>query len=355
MKLIENKKGLTLVEVLVAVALFSVVTMIAINVMINVAKIEKRSALETAIYEDLRFVMQRLTDEVSNGTIDYEEYYNVLVIQDGEATKEYGVNYGVYGSRFFDPGKRYKDGSSPINPRDLGVECSYENDEGVCEVIYTLSTDLNTGQNPFTGDETLSDAFCDNGEGQCGPDAGMVDELYLLDESGTKKTILGLKKINGSGTEDYALGIVELEGEDTDQNGIVDTFTCMDKYFCDNPQSDDWEEPFDVGNVAGSEFVPISPLRSSIKDLKFVIFPLEDPYKAYAEDEAQQHPVVSILLTIGLSEEAAASYPGDFEDLTVQATVTAGALARIDSYPPLDDIETGWIDDVLAPQFDTPY
>lgn len=378
--------GVTLVEVLVAISIFAVVAVIAINIMINVAKIEKRSAIETAIYEDLRFTMQRLTNEIQNGAIDYEEYYSVYVAQASKSPVFYGINYGVYGSRFYDPGKRL-DKTATSNPSDLGQECSYPK-VGKCEVVYTLSTDINVGQNPFFGDVTGSNAFCDNENGLCSGES--VEELYLIDKIGTKKTIIGRKKTTDAINTDYALAMVEMEGLDLDQNGIIDTFRCMPQYHCYDeaeliagaiklpfkqllgksttevvneqkitlPRKEDLIEYFDVTDVAGSEFVPLSPLRSSIKDLKFIISPLEDPYKAFAEKESRMQPSVTIILQIGLSEAAAKDYPGEFEDITVQATVKAGVLNRIDSYPPVYEIKdsgfAGWIEDVLGGAFKVP-
>lgn len=375
-----NQSGVTLVEVLVAISIFAVVAVIAVNIMINVAKIEKRSAIETAIYEDLRFTMQRLSNEIQNGAIDYEEYYSVYVAQNNAATSFYGINYGVYGSRFYDPGKRL-DKAATSNPKDLGQECSYEKD-GKCEVVYTLSTDINVGQNPFFGDSKKSNAFCDNGKGLCNGES--VSELYLIDKTGTKKTIIGRKKTTNATNDDHALAMVEMEGLDLDQNGIIDTFRCMPQYYCWNvpgdianaiklpftdaflneqnltlPRRKDLKEYFDVTDVPSSEFVPLSPLRSSIKDLKFIITPLEDPYKAFAEKDSRMQPSVTIILKIGLSEQAAKDYPGDFEDITVQTTVKAGVLNRIDSYPPVNDVKSGggvagWITNVLDGSFETP-
>lgn len=390
----KNQAGVTLVEVLVAISIFAVVAVIAVNIMINVAKIEKRSAIETAIYEDLRFTMQRLSNEIQNGAIDYEEYYSVYVAQNNAATSFYGINYGVYGSRFYDPGKSLdKTKAKTSNPSDLGQECSFEKD-GECEVVYTLSTDINVGQNPFFGDATVSNAFCDKAKGLCAA-PGVVDELYLIDKTGTKKTIIGLKKTTDTVNDDHALAMVEMEGLDLDQNGIVDTFRCLPQYHCYDeagviagkimlpfqqllgkatstvvteqkitlPRREDLSENFAVSDVAGSEFVPLSPLRSSIKGLKFIITPLEDPYKAFAEKGARMQPSVTIILKIGLSEQALKDYPGEFEDITVQTTVKAGVLNRIDSYPPVNDVKVGvtdtvsvagWITNVLGGSFETP-
>lgn len=369
------KKGLSLVEVLIAVSLFAIVAMISSTILIDIVQLEKKSSVQNAIYEDLRIMLQLLTKEIQSGTIDYDEYYNYCVIQGADANAFFGVNHGVYGSRFYDPGKSL-DGVATTNPADLGLECSYP-PSGECEVVYTLSTDLNVGQNPFYGVAADSNAFVDRGVGGCSTD-GVTDHLFLIDNTGTQKTIIAKKQINAF---DYAIGLVRMRGIDFDQNGLVDSFTCLDEFTCDLavddsnikipyldligkdinqldppirlPQESDLIGLF---NANTTQFVPISPLRADVQELKFIIQPLEDPYKAFAESGSRAHPTVTIILTIGLSDSAELDYPGEFEPITVQTTVAAGVLGRIETYPPVNEImvgdpaiETGWIDELGIP------
>lgn len=368
------RKGLSLIEVLIAIALFSMVAVISSTILIDIVQLEKKSSVQNAIYEDLRIMLQLLTKEIQTGTIDYDEYYNYCVIQLADPTAYFGVNHGVYGSRFFDPGKSL-DGWATTNPADLGLECSYENG-GECEVVYTLSTDLNIGQNPFYGVAADSSAFEDRGVGGCSTD-GITDHLFLIDNTGTQKTIIAKKVINAS---DDAIGLVRMEGIDFDQNGLVDTFTCLDEFTCEDdvgvlapvvhvpyldligkdlnqldppirlPQESDLIQLFDANTT---QFVPISPLRADVQELRFIIQPLEDPYKAFAEPDFRAHPTVTIILTVGLSENAEEDYPGEFDPITVQTTVAAGVIGRIETYPPVNEIMgvgapgTSWMDSLV--------
>lgn len=349
---------MTLVEVLIAISLFTLAAVISTNLLVEIVKLEKKTSVENAVYEDVRIILQQLTAEIQNGTIDYDEYFSVCVIQDGCKAGivdgvEYGVYHGVYGSRFYDPGKR-SDGVPAVNPRDLGVECSFPDPLGAqeCEITYALSGDLNTGQNPFAGsdDADQASAFCEEGKGICdNANAKTVtvdNQLFLINGSGTTKTILGRKLIKNN---DYALGKIILDGEDSDQNGLMDKFECSEEYSCDTPKQDDLADAF---VAATTEFVPITPLRTSVTKLQFIISPVEDPYKAYAEDEVRFHPSVTILLTLDLSAEFEEIYPGDFQEFTVQTTVSAGLTDRIESYPPKGDIYApggkSWIDDIAG-------
>ncbi|MEK7672298.1 MAG: prepilin-type N-terminal cleavage/methylation domain-containing protein [Patescibacteria group bacterium] len=376
------RKGFTLVEILIAVSIFTLAIMLSSRVLVDIVRLEKTSSVTNSLYADARTILQQLTNEIQAGTVDYEEYYSINVVQDGDEPKYYGINYGVYASRFFDPGKSQY--GAATNPEDLGIECSYPADVSLdCEIYYSHSSDLNTGQNPYSGDVDDADAFCDdvigNEVGKCDPlNKNIVSELYLIDSAGTQKTIIGRRLMSG---DDYALAMVRMKGEDLDQNGIVDVFKCTEDYSCEDdaaviaefikykfitdmgsdaqdylelngislPQNTDLEDDFKVNQ---SQFIPTSPIKSTIKNLKFIINPLEDPYKAYAEHEFQTHPTVTILLTVGLSEAAAEEFPGEFKELTLQTTVTAGVIGRIDSYPPVDDVlrsagDASWVDDVL--------
>lgn len=384
------KRGFTLVEVLIAVSLFSLASIIASDILVDVVGLERKTAIENDLYEDVQVVLQQLTKEIENGTIDYEEYYSMGVIQWKTLPEDkfYGINYGIYGSRFYNPGRR-SDGQNAQNPRDLGLECSVLQNNDECAIYWTHSADINTGKNPFNGNNLdVSSAFCDKGWGfYCG-DPGIANgtvttnELYLIDKTGTKKTIIAKKLISGT---DYALGLMRMEGRDMDQNGVVDVFTCAPEFKCYDgsennkifqailypfiqeagrdyivennirlPQNSDLNDLF-IPNQ--TQFIPISPLRSKIKNLQFIISPIEDPYKAYAEDKAQFQPSVTIILTMELSTAAQEEYPGIFQPITVQTTVAAGVKNRIESYPPVKDIlrstgnhgKSSWISEVLGP------
>ncbi len=375
-----RKKGFTLVEVLIAISIFSLSAVIASSVLVSVVQLEKKASIQNAIYQDLRVLMQQLSNEIQNGTVDYEEYYNVKVAQSGDVY--YGTNYGVYASRFYDPGQKLGGGATS-SPVDLGVECSYPNplgDDQDCEIYFTNSNDLNTGANPYNGPITDANAFCDNTYlPACDGTENIVNELYLIDNTGTKKTIIGRKLMEFNPAE-YSVALVRMHGQDFDQNGIVDIFTCEEDFNCtgaggagfvvddeikypfvendsfvpgDNnirlPKQSDLTETFDA-NL--SQFIPISPRSIDIKNLEFKITPSENPYMAYAETASQMHPAVTIIITFNLASDIADDYPGEFQDLTVQTTVAAGVVGKIESYPPVNDIRrtsspNSWIDNVL--------
>ncbi|MDP2642229.1 MAG: prepilin-type N-terminal cleavage/methylation domain-containing protein [Candidatus Peregrinibacteria bacterium] len=390
-KILKNR-GVTLVEVLVASSLFAIAVVVAGDILVSDVQLEKKTSIQNTLASEMRIILQQISSEIQNGTIDYDEYYSVCVLQNscglGVSTSAfYGFYNGVYGSRFYDPGKSL-DGNPTNNPDNLGAECSFPTPQGdkECEVVYNLSVDLNTGQNPFTGDPNDANAFCENSRGACDADqitggSVTVDKLFILDKTGTKKTMIAKKLIRNNppdGTPDYALGRVVMNGKDYDQNGVMDVFSCADGYGCYNnasviatlspfkmivkdaafvttnnitiPWSTDLTSAFE-GSANSTTFVPITPLFATVKDIQFIIHPLEDPYKAYAEADMKGQPSVTIVITMGLSSTAAKNYPGIFPDITLQTTVAAGVTTRIDSYPPVVELKDAdsknWLNDMI--------
>lgn len=361
-----KNKGFTLIEVLIASSIFAMVSMIGATIFMNISQSERKTSLTNAIYEDARVVMEMLAREIRTSTIDYEEYYSVNVLK----AEYYGINRGVYGSRFYDPGYKYKaagvDPEPGTNPADLGTTCFNSGGDpptsGPCDETYTilfpLSVDKNTGKNFWNNPAATENAFC---KAPSCPE--FQDELYLISADGREKTILINQKTSTSG--DHAISMIKLEGVDKDTNGVVDIFKCKTDYTCPvsittyqgfkYPQTN---PPLDYSNIklpkrknlgdlfaiSTADFIPISPLRSSISKIEFYISPRDDPYKAFAEKDMQYQPYVTIVLTLEPSEKERANYPGDPPKITIQTTVSAGVKQKITTYPPTKKLD--WIQTV---------
>jgi len=176
------------------------------------------------------------------------------------------------------------------------------------------------------------------------------DELYLISKDGRSKTII---RTQTKGTEDQVLSILRLEGKDTDNNGVIDGFFCnasisgcagatMSPFNDTNKLVAKYidGESFDT---TASPFTPISPLRSTVTDIHFIITPKEDPYKAFDEPDVQIHPSVTIVMTLEPSSTEKTTLPAGQQDqsITVQTTVATGVTSRIKSYPPTKELD--WI------------
>jgi len=349
----KGKKGFTLIEVIMATSLFTIVSMIGVTVFTDVARVQRKLYLESALYEDGRFLMERLSREIKQNTIDYDEYYNRNV--SGGA---FGQYFSCYATRFYNPGI-----NSIGTTDDIGATCTapaasagFSPVEKPGCVIDKDTLDVNTGQNPYMGMNipNPANAFCDPNyppATACTIDATLHkrDQLYLIDAKGKQKTIFALKKINATPVEN-ALSMIRLDGVDANKDGIAETWydpTFAD-YHCDPAfdcapanfaPSNKLEETLDASTDAAKlwqGFVPISPLRSKIKSLYFFVSPLEDPRKAFAETDPAvrilQQPNVTIIMTLEPAASQLTGFAGKAPFLTLQTAVSSRVYNEVKSY-----------------------
>jgi len=344
-----RKKGFTLIEVLMAVSIFSAIGLIAVNIFVNITRLQSRVSLENAIYEDSRFLMERISREVRNNAIDYEEYFNKSAnIGAASACKQYGDMYGFYAAQFYHPG--VGDASSlTIKPGAYGAFCNDKTPyQGQNCTLYKPSLDNNLGKylDPNTSVGTTSNAFCPqiNFGLTCDPTKpnNLQDSLYLISADGKKKEVFAKKQINAN--PDYAFAEIKLKGEDSNNDGISEKwrqcgtkkFCCDSGFSCETvPALSSLESSLVTGGTIGiyDGFVPISPLRTNIKSIKFLINPNQDPYKDFAEPAKVIQPTVTIFLTVAPSASELNKYPiGYAPEISLQTTVTTRVQTEVKSY-----------------------
>lgn len=393
-------KAFTLVEVLISASIFTIVSLIGIVVFVNVMRIQRRVALENAIYEDARVMMERIAREIRSNTVDYEEYYNKALkidplfasftgLVDAESIRQhnpYGNRYGCYAKRFYNPGKdNAVSGDAGPEYGGFGARCSNGAAANPDCIIDRDTLDINTGQNPFAGYSTspngystVANAFCDRNfdgdvDASCGQpadtDHNIQDELYLINAVGTEKTLMAKKEVtSGSGRSpvEHALALLRLDGQDNDKDGVTETWgtplngicdSLLPPYnaFCCAPGFECGSIPPLTGTVESTlsynatsiykGFVPISPTRTDVVSLKFFVSPLEDPRKAFAETEPgmgiQQQPHVTVVLTVQPSASSRSGYTDVIPTITIQTTVASRVYNEVKSYYVLPSGVTG--------------
>jgi prepilin-type N-terminal cleavage/methylation domain-containing protein len=340
---IRNREGFTLVEVIIAASIFTVVSVLAVVVFVNVMRIQRRIMLENAIYEDARFLMERIAREIRQNTIDYEEYYRFSGSEAGADYGTYGQYFGCYASRFYDPGSDGK----------FGYECSLGTVPD-CTVVNKNTLDINTGENPYSGPthvSTNANAVCDVdnfGNTTCVPleensgSSYLQEQLFLINPKGTQKTFIARKAINDE--YEHGAAIVRLYGVDADTDGIAESWTgdsgynCMEGFDCEglDVENRELENTLIDANKLYKGFVPFTPLRTNVKALHFYISPLEDPRKAFAEtdpDEGiQQQPHVTVVLTMQPAVSELLNYAGETPTVTLQTTVSSRVYNEVRSF-----------------------
>lgn len=309
--------------------------------------------MENAIYEDARFMMERISREIRNNAINFEEYYNKNLPGDNQ----YGETYGCYAAQFYNPGNDLGNMGAIYFPGSLGAFCNDGTPYiGQDCVVYKPSVDLNTGQYPYLGatnNPDPSNAFCPKYPNEGGgplscttQNLNSTGELYLIDKDGRTETIFAKKKV---GDDQYALGMIKKIGEDTNKDGIFETwkgctsneFCCADGFSCPSGVGGltKLEDSLDFSNSGSgiyTGFIPISPLRSNITSLEFVVTPGEDPRKAFAEFGSITQPLVRISLTVQPSKDQLAKFgnPSDenIPTIVLQNTISSRIQTEVKSY-----------------------
>jgi prepilin-type N-terminal cleavage/methylation domain-containing protein len=333
-----NKKqnhGFTLVELLIATAIFSVFLVAIVTLTINMYRDSKRIELEEQMYQDMRAMMRQITVMVEGNAIDYEEYYRAQAGDDEYAGAGAAYDYGDYAKQFFDfgddgaPGVLCNDGVTPV-----------EDDPGC--IVDKSTIDLNVGQNPVNGLPEDANAFC----GAFAACPGVLDplheqyQLYLINGDGTRKTILALEQVERDPGEgpvvENVMSTLWLDGADTDGDDITDNWSVSDEF-----SGSIADMVADLGAASSesdvySGFIPISPLRTNITDLKFYISPLEDPYKGFAETDVASGTLVQPHITVVMTAEPSVmerlDYFGAPPTETLQTTIYSDVRKNVRSY-----------------------
>jgi hypothetical protein len=335
-------------EILISVSLFSIISLIAFNIFMNIARIQGRLALENAIYEDARFMMERMSRSIRSNTIDYEEYFNKAVSPD----HQYGDFFGCYAAQFYNPGTGTATDLYKYPGGELGAFCNdgkpYYGQDGC--VVYKPSIDLNTGEYPYKGAPALtglplSNAFCPvyvfGASGCTVQNDNETKELYLINRDGNMKTIFGLKKVDLVIPQN-ALAMVEKLGEDRNDDGVTESwkdcqsgtnpFCCAKDFTCNTVVS--LEDSLTSGEVYNG-FIPISPLRTNVTHLSFRISPGDDPHKAFAEAGTLSQPKVVVTLEAKPSDaelEKIGMDASSFPPVVLQTTISPRVQSEVKSY-----------------------
>jgi prepilin-type N-terminal cleavage/methylation domain-containing protein len=351
------RPAFSLVEVLVALMIFGIIATVGMNTFITTYRATQSSNVENVLLEDARYIMARLKAEIAQQNIDYEEYFSNLVMQSDKDQEDriYGQNHGYYAWQFYNGGK------NPGNNREDGLGSLCQLNDGTFKPLGTNgcitgslaeSEDNSTGRFPASHrilDPTnevveTTNAFCVTsdpgaeaysflaqviGNNNCTEltlaDHFLQEELYLVNKETTQKTIIRAKTVTIDNQEIQTLALSRLNEVET--TGAVKKFTCAPEYPCENLDDDDTTlEPSRVDSERNlfEDFLPITPLRTNIKSVKFLITPLENPELAFTENfsSVRIQPQVTILLTVEPIDRVKALFGRKNLELSLQTTVT---------------------------------
>lgn len=347
-----KRRAYTLVELIIALTIFSVVAILCVQALVTSMASAKRIQAQVFLYTEAQALMNQLAREVERNTVDYEAYY----LRYGYSSPETGwetAEYGLYGQAFFHPGDDgWYDGPYGTNVGDLyGVNCALTGDpsdvypdECPTETPISAYSDEDTFAHPFTeiydfsaysdDDPAYMNAFCESTTSTtvCNTWAETVmTELILINGAGDERTVFAQELTSAGG--EYSISMIELTGTDSDSDGLVDTWVCGSDFDCsgngDVPYPNDLTDSDDPQDAY---FMPIVPSALNIESFYIYIAPFEDPYRAIAEEAVQIQPQVTIVFTATLSDDYSNMLLGDVPEITIQRTISTGVYSEVSSY-----------------------
>jgi len=369
MEFLKKTTGYTFIEVLTAFGIFSVFLTATATIGVNFYNAQQKERARNLVLEETQFLLNRISNLVRENTIDYAEYYSDSCedlsppnsgnyCPNWEDPIRYGDDMGEqfrenfpgvdgstfaaeYDRRFFylptcEPGETHGD-----DHNGDGIICDFADPNNFNEGYFNTGADNILGKISAGGNDNVDRSAILPPPDAVNPAGYEQLELYLISPDGTKKTILrriGNKKDDdGDGLIDEDAGNFSIPDPDgNEQLGLLemtasdfngDTF--LDGYL---PAPD-----FDLdGNGIPdiSDFQPISPSNIEIVDLRFFVAPLENPRKAFSENDrgTQIQPHVMILITVRPSAKLAKTLVGKNFTVSAQTTVSSRVLNLV-SFP----------------------
>lgn len=115
--ILKNKQGMTLVEALVAISVFSVLSMVVSSIFLNVNSLQRNTANFQRLQNDGRFIIEKLAREIRSREITYPvlEYNEDLIFKKDENNEILLVCYDSVGKDL----KYY----ITQNPNDVSADC----------------------------------------------------------------------------------------------------------------------------------------------------------------------------------------------------------------------------------------
>lgn len=308
------KKALSLVEVLVSVSIFGIMSLFLINIFINNIDQSQNTKKYNTYLNEARFIRQNLSEFLVDKKIDYEQYFDFCVKNDrpsltcpikGNTLKDgasYGFDQGLYKYQYYDFGVK-PDGQ----PDDLSTVCVasdgivHDMPSNKCSSPYLPSADSLSGKyensNAVCADHFLKPSI-NRGIVTRPRDLNCVNnyqftELYLKDDFGNKY-ILSAKVFNNktylsvAKQSDLSIDTIDFNGESLPN--ITGNYSPLiaRKKLVEN----------ELELFANS--VPYSSLNFDLDDLIFEFGPYEDPDLAFNELTENQliAPFVKIKFTL---------------------------------------------------------
>jgi prepilin-type N-terminal cleavage/methylation domain-containing protein len=384
MKNFTKKTGFTLVELLIATTILTIIFTVVMTVFANFTGSKRKLLLSTEIYDETRFLLERIVNEVHNGTIDYQGYWreNIMIDYNGGKIADIWIEEGV-------------------NPQGAKANGTAKNDKGFNAVKNCGKTDFNaTTDNSndnktdiiknyryqFIHPGTLSDKYNNNQNVLNCPqdDQNDISGYNIYDDEtalGQGPRSLSEFPYNKNSNQAYSKKMLwswDLsEDAETDNNpplmlvryksvedvyertalrynqkektlelirfvtdgsgdlnspidGIPETWKCMKDFLCNNKRDGSYLwNGFGGGNMiynsisdSNLNWENITPEKIEILDFGFILSPVKDPHRSFYEKERIQKPQVTIFIKAQATDSSMRGVKGKKPVISLQTTAT---------------------------------
>jgi prepilin-type N-terminal cleavage/methylation domain-containing protein len=348
-----TKNAFTLIEVLITLVIFGIVSVIATYTLISTMRSAKKIQAEAYLYSEAQALMDKVSRDIEVSAVDYEAYYARSV----QGEEGFGTpKYGLYGQSFFHPGEYgwgEDDGTYSNNVNELyGPTCPQEptkpfpDDCPTDTQPYAGSVDTDVFTHPFEGisvieddydeadaDHTFMNAFCESTSESCNSlQFVLQDALILINNRGDERVVYARETTDSAG-DSYRLSKAVLTGTDDNGDGLINAWACSPLYTC-NYADDYGPNPVDLTDADSDDlnFMPITPKNINLQEFHVFIAPLEDPYRAVGEEVGQTQPQITIVMKISLGSDYDYGLLGEMPSVTIQRTISTGVYNKLETY-----------------------
>lgn len=293
-----DTKGFTILELSISLVILTMLSLFGGQLYLNYTNSSRDIKAANLVYEEARFLMERIVRDVRQSAIDYEEYFNHNVMipyieKTENETGSYGQHYCSYSALFYD------DKGESIGRRNSGKTDAFSFEGLDPEAVRNVEQELYLINLNGTRRTMMTRVTKDIS----GAVIGKVAMLKMVGRDFGEDGINGRDSYNGLAPHDS----VNCKPDDRENDGKIDTWLCDPDFPC---KTDEETESQTVLNCRGYRhvafndpqnpdysFVDISPNVINVVDLKFMITPEDDPWKAYNINDVQVQPHVTIQLT----------------------------------------------------------
>jgi type II secretory pathway pseudopilin PulG len=262
-----QKSGFSLMELVVAFAIFSVIFLSIFSLVANIQVQQKKIQIANRFYDESRLVMDRVAQKIRNNTIDYDRYY---------AEDNSGASYED--AFLKDIGGRKRNLGGVIAGSDPREQISDPGTEA-----------FSTSPSPPT-------------------------ELYLINAERTVRTAIRFSDLDNDGFGE--IEIQTLLGVDSDNDGMVDQWEVStwdpDTEECTISSSlveGDFSEVLFCNQA--HDWTSIVPSTVQVTAFSFRLGPNKDPYLAFADKNVQIQPFVQISFATTMADNVRFGFAGD--------------------------------------------